>query len=81
MKKMNIEIKEHNSKALKKNQKKYFDIPNIPPKPVTKYFRDIGILKGMLRSWYEIEYRKMVKKMKKEGQEVPQKKSKSKNKK
>jgi hypothetical protein len=56
---------------LKKNQKKYFDIPKSPSKPVTKYFRDIAILKGMLRSWYEIEYRRIVRRMKKEGIEVP----------
>lgn len=52
MKRMNIEIKQFNEKALKKHQKQYFDIPRAPPKPITKYFRDISILKSMLRSWY-----------------------------
>ena len=51
---MNVEIKEFNSKCLKKYIKKYLDVPKKPDHPVTRYFRDLAILKSMLRSWFEI---------------------------
>ncbi len=54
MKNANIEIAEFNKKALKKNQKNYLNIPNVPPKPIGRYFRDIQILKSMVRTWFEI---------------------------
>lgn len=49
---MNIEIKEFNSKCLKKYIKPFLEVPRKPPYPVTRYFRDLAILKSMLRSWY-----------------------------
>jgi hypothetical protein len=41
------------------------EIPQKPCFPVTRYFRDLNILQSMVRSWFEIEYRRHVRKLKK----------------
>ena len=51
-KQMNEEIREFNSKCLKKYIKPLLEVPRKPPYPITRYFRDLPILKSMLRSWY-----------------------------
>ena len=71
LKKMNQEIKEFNAKCLKKYIKPYVDIPKRPCFPVAHYYRDLYILKGMVRNWFELEYRRCVRKMKKDGKSLP----------
>lgn len=54
LKHANEQIRDFNKKALKKHQKKYLEVPKTPSYPITRYFRDIHILKSMARSWFEI---------------------------
>lgn len=61
MRQANELIKVFNLKALKKHQKKELQIPKAPSYPMTRYFRDISQLKSMTRTWFEIEYRKIMK--------------------
>jgi hypothetical protein len=70
MRQANELIKAFNLKALKKHQKQELNIPKAPSYPVTRYFRDVSQLKSMTRTWFEIEYRKIIK-------NVQQKKGKS----
>ena len=71
LKKYNIGIKEFNAKCLKKHIKEFVEIPRHPSFPVAHYYRDLYILKTMVRSWFELEYRRSVRKMKKEGKSLP----------
>lgn len=51
---MNEEIRIFNSTALKKRQKQYLDVPARPPKPQTKFFRNLEMFKAMIRGWLEV---------------------------
>jgi hypothetical protein len=65
IKRMNDIIKDENTRLLKKRQRPLLIVPNQPVKPFYRFFRDLDILKSMLRSWFELEYKKMEKRVKK----------------
>jgi hypothetical protein len=54
LRKMNVEIAMFNKKAMKKHQKPMLVVPEEPCRPQCSYFRDLGILKTMVRSWFEV---------------------------
>ncbi len=42
--------------------KKKLDIPKKPTRPMHRFYRNLDILKSMVRTWFEIEYKKFTKK-------------------
>lgn len=46
----------------KEGRPKKLTIPKRPIKPMHRFYRNLDILKSMVRTWFEIEYKKFVKK-------------------
>lgn len=42
-------------------------VPRRPVKPMHRFFRNSDILKSMVRTWFEIEYKKYLKKQAKKS--------------
>lgn len=55
-----MEKNEKNKKVLK--QIKLLETGNPPEKPQHRFFRNIDILQSMIRGWFELEHKKMIKK-------------------
>lgn len=47
---INRQIAEFNKTTIRKNQKKLLDVPPKPSFPTFRFFRDLMVLKGMVRS-------------------------------
>jgi|JI6StandDraft_1071083.scaffolds.fasta_scaffold12750_11 hypothetical protein len=62
---LNEEIRKLNKNLPVKQQKPLLDVSNVPRPPYYRYFRDLDILRGTIRGWFEIELRKFDKKNKK----------------
>jgi len=45
--------------------KKKLEIPKKPTRPMHRFYRNLDILKSMIRTWFEIEYKKFIKKLNK----------------
>lgn len=61
----NKETEKYNKKqSSKKKQKKYLELPKDPVRPQHRFFRNFDILKSMMRGWFELEYKKYIKKNK-----------------
>lgn len=56
----NYEIQAYNKNKPESKWKKYLEIPKRPLKPQQRVFRNLDILKGMLRGWFELEYKKIL---------------------
>lgn len=63
--KLNEEIKKQNRNLPAKQHRPLFDVSNVPKQPHYRFFRDLDILRGMIRDWFEIECRKLEKKNRK----------------
>ena len=48
----NLKIKEFNSGKPEKKWKKYLEVPKKPTAPQHRIFRNLDILKSMLRGWF-----------------------------
>lgn len=59
-------IKMNSVLALEKSKsKKELKVPKSPCKPIHRFFRNGDILKSMVRTWFEIEYKKYSRKSQK----------------
>jgi hypothetical protein len=54
-------VREYNLRKPANKRKAELDEPNEPPHPVMKVFRNLDILRGMVRGWFELEYKKILK--------------------
>jgi hypothetical protein len=54
---MNLEIAREKSK-----KKKELQVPRKPTRPMHRFYRNSDILKSMVRTWFEIEYKRYIKK-------------------
>lgn len=57
----NEKIREFNKGKAESKKKGYLEIPQKPNPPQHRFFRNLDILKSMLRGWFEIEYKKILK--------------------
>lgn len=53
---------EYNKGKPESKKRAYLDIPVKPFQPQHRFFRNLDILKSMLRGWFQIEYKKILKK-------------------
>ena len=58
----NLEIMEENKKRPEEKQKAYLEVSKKPVPPQQRFFRNLDILRSMVRGWFELEYKKTIKK-------------------
>lgn len=59
----NEKIEKSNQKqSVERLKKSLLAVPKQTPKPLHRIFRNTDILKSMVRSWFELEYKKWLKK-------------------
>ena len=51
-----------NQTRSEKKQRKLLEVPKKPIPPQHRIFRNLDILKSMVRGWFELQYKKILKK-------------------